>query len=94
VAAHLAAWSQQGGGKGAGRVQVVEVPSGRTYRERSGRPAAGKTDPGDAVAIARITVREPGLPQVRLAVAAHRVGLDEDVPQERRGLDVIGSLSR
>lgn len=62
VAAHLAAWSQAGG------LEVVEVPPGLTFRERSGRPAAGKTDPGDAVAIARITAREQGLPPVRLAV--------------------------
>ena len=45
VAAHLAAWSQAGG------LEVVEMPPGLTFRERSGRPAAGKTDPADAVAI-------------------------------------------
>ena len=39
-----------------------------TSRERSGRPGAGKTDPVDAVAIARITAHEPNLPAVRLAV--------------------------
>jgi transposase len=39
-----------------------------TSRERSGRPGAGKTDPVDAVAITRITAREPNLPAVRLAV--------------------------
>ncbi|WP_407062165.1 transposase [Blastococcus montanus] len=37
-------------------------------RERTSRPGQGKTDPGDAVAIARITARETGLPPVRLAV--------------------------
>ena len=47
---------------------MVEVPPSLTSRERSGRPGAGKTDPVDAVAIARITAREPGLPPVRLAV--------------------------
>jgi transposase len=52
----------------AGGIEVVEVPPSLTSRERSGRPGAGKTDPVDAVAIARITAREPGLPPVRLAV--------------------------
>jgi transposase len=49
-------------------IDVVEVPPSLTSRERSGRPGQGKTDPIDAVAIARITAREPGLPPVRLAV--------------------------
>ncbi|MGY1846098.1 transposase [Blastococcus sp. SYSU DS1021] len=44
------------------------MPSSLTSRERTGRPGQGKTDPGDAVAIARITARETGLPPVRLAV--------------------------
>src|SRR3954452_5597312 len=51
-----------------GPAEVVEVPPNLTSRERSGRPSAGKTDPIDAVAIARITAREPALPPVRLAV--------------------------
>src|SRR3954453_1296267 len=51
-----------------GPAEVVEVPPSLTSRERSGRPGQGKTDPVDAVAIARITAREPGLPAVRLAV--------------------------
>ena len=51
-------------------MEVVEVPPGLTFRERAGRPGAGKTDPRDAVAIARVTAREPGLPPVRLAVGA------------------------
>ncbi len=51
-----------------GGLEVVEVPPSLTARERSGRPGAGKTDPGDAVAIARLTARETGLPPVRLAV--------------------------
>ncbi|WP_138759768.1 IS110 family transposase [Modestobacter altitudinis] len=51
-----------------GSAEVVEVPPSLTSRERSGRPGAGKTDPVDAVAIARITAREPTLPPVRLAV--------------------------
>jgi hypothetical protein len=47
---------------------VVKVPPSLTSRERSGRPRLDKTDPFDAVAIARITAREPNLPPVRLAV--------------------------
>jgi transposase len=52
----------------AGGLDVVEVPTLLTSRERSSRPGQGKTDPVDAVAIARITARETSLPQVRLAV--------------------------
>jgi transposase len=52
----------------AGGIEVVEVPPSLTSRERTARPAGGKTDPGDAVAIARITAREPNLPPVRLPV--------------------------
>src|SRR3954468_10887150 len=51
-----------------GGLEVVEVPPSLTSRERSGRPGQGKTDPVDAVAIARITAREAGLPAVRLAI--------------------------
>src|SRR5690348_8435931 len=46
-------------------VTVVEVPPLMTSRERSSRPGQGKTDPVDAVAIARITAREEKLPAVR-----------------------------
>jgi transposase len=49
-------------------VEVVEVPPTLTSRERLARPGAGKTDPVDAVAIARIVAREPNLPAVRLTV--------------------------
>jgi transposase len=52
----------------AGGIEVVEVPPSLTSQERSGRPGQGKTDPVDAVAIARITARETSLPPVRLAV--------------------------
>ena len=44
---------------------VVEVPPLLTSRERLSRPGQGKTDPVDAVAIARITAREAFLPPVR-----------------------------
>jgi transposase len=46
-------------------VAVVEVPPLLTSRERLSRPGQGKTDPVDAVSIARITAREPALPPVR-----------------------------
>lgn len=49
---------------------VVEVPTLMTSRERRGQPGKGKTDPIDAVAIARITAREPNLPPVRLTIGA------------------------
>jgi transposase len=63
VAVHLllcwqSAWS----------VAVVEVPTLMTSRERRGQLGKGKTDPVDALAIARITAREPQLPPVRLTV--------------------------
>jgi len=44
---------------------VVEVPPLMTSRERQSRPGQGKTDPVDAVAVARITAREAFLPPVR-----------------------------
>lgn len=46
-------------------VTVVEVPPLMTSRERLSRPGQGKTDPVDAVSIARITAREQNLPAVR-----------------------------
>lgn len=44
---------------------VVEVPPLMTSRERLSRPGQGKTDPVDAVAVARITAREASLPSVK-----------------------------
>ena len=40
---------------------VVEVPSNLTARERRSLRRAGKTDAGDALAIARVVLREPTL---------------------------------
>ena len=70
---------------------VFEVPTLMTSRERGAKPGKGKTDPIDAVAIARITMREPKLPPVRLAVgeaADLRALLDyrEDLVTERTEL--------
>ena len=72
-------------------VAVLEVPTLMTSRERGARPGQGKTDPVDAVAIARITMREADLPRVRLAVgdaADLRSLLDyrEDLVKERSDL--------
>jgi transposase len=46
---------------------VREVPPQLSRHERSRTRRAGKSDPGDALAIARVTLREPDLPPVRLA---------------------------
>lgn len=45
---------------------VREVPPQLTRRERQRTRRAGKSDPGDAMAIARVTLREPDLPPVRV----------------------------
>lgn len=45
---------------------VREVPPQLSRRERLRTRRAGKSDPGDALAIARVTLREPDLPPVRL----------------------------
>jgi len=70
-----------GYGAGAARFLVaageaaVEVPPGLSHRERTRTRRAGKSDPGDALAIARVTLREPDLPPVRLPDASREVGL-------------------
>lgn len=51
----------------AGGAVVREVPPQLSNRERGRTGRAGKSDPGDAFAIARVTAREPRLPPVRLA---------------------------
>ena len=58
----------------AGR-EVCEVPPQLSHRERQRTRRAGKSDPGDALAIARVTAREAELPPVRLADATHEIGL-------------------
>lgn len=59
---------------GAGLV-VHEVPPhlSRRERERSRRP--GKSDPGDALAIARVTLREADLPPIRFEDETTELGL-------------------
>jgi transposase len=49
----------------AGR-EVREVPPQLSHRERIRTRRAGKSDPADALAIARVTLRETDLPPVRL----------------------------
>jgi transposase len=44
---------------------VCEVPPHLSRRERVGTRRAGKSDPGDALAIARVTAREAELPPIR-----------------------------
>jgi len=53
--------------------RVVEVPAVLTDRERRHLSRAGKSDPGDALAIARVALREQGLGPARLA------GITEDL---------------
>lgn len=45
---------------------VREVPPHLARRERGRTRRPGKSDPGDALAIARVTLREPDLPLVRV----------------------------
>lgn len=70
-----------GYGAGAARLLIaadlpaLEVPPGLSHRERLRTRRAGKSDPGDALAIARVTLREADLPPVRLADASRDVQL-------------------
>ncbi len=54
---------------------VREVPPHLTRRERIRTRRPGKSDPGDALAIARVTLREPNLPPVRRADVARELQL-------------------
>jgi transposase len=58
----------------AGRT-VREVPPQLSHRERLRTRRAGKSDPGDALAIARVTAREVDLPPVRAADATREIAL-------------------
>jgi transposase len=59
----------------AAGINAVEVPPQLSHRERIRTRRAGKSDPGDALAIARVTLREPELPPVRLADASRELQL-------------------
>jgi transposase len=54
---------------------AVEVPPQLSHRERLRTRRAGKSDPGDALAIARVTLREADLPPVRLDDTSHELKL-------------------
>ena len=54
---------------------VREVPPQLTRRSRTESRRPGKSDPGDAFTIARVTAREPALPPVRLADRTRELGL-------------------
>jgi transposase len=54
---------------------VREVPPQLSRREHLGTRRAGRSDPGDALAIARVTAREIHLPPVRVADCSSEIGL-------------------
>lgn len=55
----------------AAGLDAREVPASVTFRERTRRPARGKTDPDDALGIARVTAREQQLPVARCQDGPH-----------------------
>jgi len=54
---------------------VREVPAALTHRERRHGRQAGKSDPGDALAIARVVARGEDLPPIRAAGVSHDIDL-------------------
>lgn len=54
---------------------VCEVPPQLSRRERGRTRRAGKSDPGDALAIARVTAREADLPPIRRVDPTTELGL-------------------
>jgi transposase len=50
----------------AAGMPAIEVPPQLSHRERTRTRRAGKSDPSDALAIARVTLREASLPPVRI----------------------------
>ena len=59
----------------AAGVDVREVPPHLSRRERTRTRRAGKSDAGDALAIARVAAREADLPPVRVDDRSHDIGL-------------------
>jgi transposase len=55
--------------------RVREVPPQLSRRERGRTRRAGKSDPGDALAIARVTARETDLPPIRRSDPTTELGL-------------------
>ena len=68
---------------------VREVPPHLSNRERSRSRRAGKSDPGDALAIARVTAREPDLPPVRLAGRTSDIALLMEARE-----DIVAEMTR
>ena len=66
----------------AAGLEVREVPPHLSRRERARTRRPGKSDPGDALAIARVTLREPTLPPVRLDDRTEEIGLLVDAREE------------
>jgi transposase len=64
---------------------VREVPPHLSRRERGRSRRPGKSDPGDALAIARVTLREPDLPPVRLEDRSTELGLLADARDDLLG---------
>jgi transposase len=62
---------------------AVEVPAILTQRERRHLRRAGKSDPGDALAIARVALRELGLGPVKLGGLAGDLKLLVDARDQR-----------
>jgi transposase len=59
----------------AAGLAVREVPPQLSRRERNRTRRPGKSDPGDALAIARVTLREADLPPVRIDDASRELQL-------------------
>lgn len=66
----------------AAGVDVREAPPHLSRRERPRTRRAGKSDRGDALAIARVTLRETDLPPVRLEDLTEALGLLADARDE------------
>ena len=66
----------------AAGIAVREAPPHLSRRERQRTRRAGKSDPGDALAIARVTLRETDLPPVRLEDPTEALGMLADARDE------------
>ena len=66
----------------AAGLEVREVPPHLSRFERGRTRRPGKSDPGDALAIARVTLRETALPPVRVDDRTEEIGLLLDAREE------------
>lgn len=66
----------------AAGLEVREVPPQLSRRERGRTRRAGKSDPGDALAIARVILRETDLPPIRVDDRTEELGLLVDAREE------------